>query len=161
MNTRNYSQRSNFTCGSEALELLPFYVQTINIPGVSFSLPELSGRGGVKLNMSGDSVTFNSLSTEIILDEDYMIYKEINDIIFKHINLETGTYADFSFDFWMEMTDDMGKSIMKVEYYNCRIESLGDLSLDATDDTTEQTFSLDLKYDWHKVIYNNIPALRV
>lgn len=161
-NRRNYAQKSNFMCGTDALDLLPFYVQTLNIPGMSFSLPEIGGRYGTKLNMSSDSVTFGSLSLEVIVDEDYQIFKDIVKIITDHLNVESGTFADFSFDFWTSITDDMGKVIMKVEYFNCRIESLGDVSLDAMDETTESTFSMELKFDYYKIVDNGtVPTLSI
>jgi hypothetical protein len=153
MNIRNYSLKTNYICGSNTLDLLPFYVTNINIPGLNFSLPEIGGRSGIKLNMSSDSVTFNGLSMEILMDEDYKVYNEIMNIVFSHINVETGTYADFSFHFWCEVKDDMGKNIMKIDYYDCRIETVGDLTLDSTDETTEQTFNMDLKYDYFKISY--------
>ncbi|MCK5535520.1 MAG: hypothetical protein KAI79_01770 [Bacteroidales bacterium] len=162
MNYRNYSQKTNYTCGTEAFDLLPFYATAVNIPGVNFSLPEVGGRSGTKLSVSADNVSFNNLSLEILVDEDYKIYNEIMDIIFDHINVESGSFADFSFDFWCEVNDDMGKKVMKIEYYNCKIESVGDLSLDSSDDVPEQMFSLDIRFDYFKIIKNEItPELTV
>ncbi len=151
-NTRNYSQKSNFMCGSEELDLLPFYVTSINVPGITFSIPEVNTRNGTMINLSPDVIEFNSLSMELLLDEDYNLYKEVMDLIFKNINVESGTFADNVFQFWCEVTDDLGKSVMKIEYYNCRIESVGDLQLDTTDETTETVFSLELKYDYFKIV---------
>jgi hypothetical protein len=153
MNSRNYSQKSNFMCGTEALDLLPFYAQSCNIPGINFSIPEIGGRNGYKLGLSSDTITFGSLSLQIILDENYQIFKDINKIVFDHINVETGTYAEFSFDFWVEVTDALGKSVMKIEYTNCRIETIGDLELDSMDDSTETIFTMELRYDYHTLIY--------
>lgn len=164
MNTRNFSQKSNYKCGSAELDLLPFYVQTCNIPGMNFSLPEIGGRSGLKLNLSNDNVTFNSLSLTVIIDEDFQIYKEFTDIVFKSINLEAGSFANRSFDFWVEITDDMGKNVMKVEYSGCRIESIGDLELDSADDSTEHTFSVEIKFDYYKIIFpdsTSTPSLRI
>ncbi len=162
MNKRNYAQRSNYMCGTDTLDLLPFYVQTLNLPGMNFGLPEIGGRTGVKLHMTSDTVTFTSLSMEILIDEDYQIYKDIAGLITKHMNVETGSYADFFFDFWIAVTDDMGRVVMKIEYYNCRIESIGDLSLDSQDDTTEQTLPLELMFDYFKISdTGNMPTLSI
>lgn len=162
MNKRNYSQRSNYLCGTNVLNLLPFYAQTINIPGLNFSLPEIGGRNGARISLSSDGVVFNTLSIDMIMDEDYQLYKDINKIIFDHLNVETGTFVEFTFDFWCEVTDDLGKSVMKIEYYNCRIESIGDLSLDTMDDSTEHTMNMEIKFDYFKLIdQNNIPSLRI
>ena len=164
MNYRNYAQKTNFTCGTETFDLLPFFATSINIPGINFSLPEVGGKFGTRINVSSDSIAFNSLSIEVLLDEDYKIYKEIMEVVFTHINVESGTFAEFDFDFWCEVNDDMGAKVMKIEYYNCRIESVGDLSLDTSDDTTEQVFSLEIKFDYFKIIesgYETTPVLAV
>lgn len=162
MNKRNYAQASNYMCGTDALDILPFYVQTLNIPGISFGLPEVGGRSGTMINLASDTAQFSSLSLEILLDEDYQVFKDINGLITDQIDVETGTFNDLYFDFWTTVTDDMGKPVMKVEYYNCRIESVGDLSLDATNETTEITFALELKFDYYKIVSNdNLPTLAI
>jgi len=160
---RNYSEKSNYMCGSSELDLLPFYVQSLNIPGITFTLPEIGGRFGTKINLSSDNVQYNSLSLQIILDEDYQIYKDITKIIFNHLDVEKGSFAEFSFDFWVQVTDSLGRSVMKIEYYNCKIESLGDLELDSMDDSTESSFSLDLQFDYYKIFYGDseVPSLAV
>lgn len=151
-NKRNYAQRHNYMCGSSVLSDLPFFAQTVNLPGITFTLPETRTPGGASvINMSSDSVNFNSLSLEVIVDEDYKIYKDILNAVFNHLNVETGSFADFCFDFWVAVTDDMGKIVLKNEYHNCRIESIGDISLESMDSSNEITFSLDLKYDYFTV----------
>jgi len=162
INTRNYSQKTNYKCGSSDLDILPFFIQTMSIPGINFNSPEIGGRTGSKFNLASDSVTFNNLSLDIVLDEDYLVYKEIMNLIFSKINVETGTFSDNIFSLWVEMTDDMGKTVMKIEYNNCRFESVGDIQLDVMDDSTETTFSVDIKYDYYSIIYSdNTPTLRV
>jgi len=159
INTRNYSQKSNFMCGSNILQLLPFYVTTLNIPSITTTIQEISGRQGAIVNMSPTSITFGTLSLEVLLDEDYSVYKDIVSNV--HVDVETGTFKNLYFDFWTEVTNDMGKSVLKIEYYNCLIENIGELSLAANDDTTEQVFSLDIKYDYFKIINTVLPTLRV
>jgi len=161
INTRNYSQKTNYMCGSSTMEILPFYVTTLNLPGITTNIQEVSGRYGAPTNITPSNMTFNSLSLEVLLDEDFKIYKDI----FKNIKIDvtTGTFQSAYFDFWTAFTDDMGKVIMKVEYHDCLIESLGELSFATNDDTTEQVFSLDLKYDYFNIVDNNpsnMPKLR-
>ena len=160
LNIRNYSQKTNFMCGSIALELLPFYVTSINIPGITPSLQTVGGRDGASLSMSPANVTYSSLSMEVLIDEDYSIFKEI--VSHVHVKPEMGTFENKYFDFWMVVTNDMGKVVMKIEYYSCLIESIGDVMLAANDDTTENTFSVDIKFDYYKIITGEgLPVLRV
>jgi len=159
INTRNYSQKTNYQCGASEMNLLPFYATEVSLPGVSTNVIETSGRAGAAINMSPTDMIFNPLSVTVLLDEDYKVWQDIMNSI--HIDVETGTFENKYFNFWIEVFNDMGKSVMKIEYYSCTIESISDLELTTNDDTTEQTFTLDIKYDWFKIIKNDVPVLRV
>jgi hypothetical protein len=159
VNTRNYSQKTNFMCGTNSVKLLPFYVTTISLPGVSTTIPEVSGRSGAPVFLAPSNMTFNPLSLEVLLDENYQIFQDLIDAI--KIDVESGTFESTFFDFWVEVTNDMGQTVMKIDYFNCNIESIGDLSLASNDDTTEQTFPVELKYDYFKIRKSVSPVLKV
>ena len=158
INTRNYSQKTNYRCGTADMELLPFYVTTLNVPGVTMTVQEISGRQGAIINMAPATMTYDPLSLEVLLDEDYRIFRELHSKVY--VDVETGTFQDKYFDFWTEFTNDMGKVVMKIEYYNCLIENISELSLATNDDVTEQTFSVLIKYDYFKIINDEAPTLR-
>ena len=44
MNVNNLAQKVNIIVGSPDLDLLPFFVQSFSLPGISFGLPEAGGR---------------------------------------------------------------------------------------------------------------------
>jgi len=162
INSRNYSQKTNFMCGTPDLPLLPFYVTTLNIPGVNTNIPENSGRQGAAVHFAPADMSFNNLSLEVLLDEDYKIFQELINAI--KIDVETGTFENHFFDFWIEVTNDMGHPVLKIEYHECLIETIGDLQLSSNDDITEQTFTLDIKFDWFKIIpvkREDIPELKI
>jgi hypothetical protein len=163
MNYNNLAQKTNYTAGSDKFDKLPFYLTTVNIPGISFSYPELGGRGAARLNAAADTITYNSLSFEMLIDEDFNIYHEFMDIVKNDINVESSNFADNFFDFWIEINNNKGNKIFKIEYYNCRIESVGDINLDSQDDMTEHTLSVDIKYDYFKIFKGNesIPTLQI
>lgn len=161
MNYHNLAQKTNYIAGSDKLQLLPFYLTNVNIPGINFSHPEIGGRYGSKLNVIGDSITYNSLSFEMLIDEDFLIYHEFTDKIIQSINPEKGTFASIEFDFWIQINNNKGNKLFKIEFYNCKIESLGDIMLDTQDDITEHTLSVEIKYDYYKIIKSQqIPILR-
>ena len=159
INSRNYSQPTNYQCGSETLNLVPFYATEITLPGVTTTIQEISGRQGALVNMSPATMTYNPLSITVVLDEDYKVWQDIMSNI--NINVQDGTFENKYFDFWITVNDDMGNTVMKIEYHSCTIESVGDLSLSSKDDMTEQTFTIDIKYDWFEIIHNEVPKLRV
>lgn len=158
-NYNNLAQKTNYVAGSDKLELLPFYLTTVNLPGVNFQHPEIGGKAG-RISITGDTLTYNPLSFEMLVDEDFTIYHEFMGKVFNNVDSESGTFANIEFDFWIEINNNKGHKLFKIEFYNCRLETIGDLLLDAQDDMTEYTMSVDLKYDYYKIIQSNsIPAL--
>lgn len=151
MNYNNLAQKTNYIAGSDKFDDLPFYLVNLNIPGINFSYPEVSGRTGARFNLAGDSLTFNTLSFEMLVDEDFNIYHEFMDKIRENINVESGSFADNVFDFWVDINNNKGNKLFKIEFHNCRIESVGDILLDSQDDMTEYTMTVDIKYDYFTV----------
>lgn len=158
MNYNNLAQKTNWTAGTDKFPLLPFYLTTVNIPGLNFSIPETGARFGAKLNLASDTVTYNSLNFNFLIDEDFEIYRIFYNYVLDSINPEKGTFADTSFNLWLELNNSKGNRIMKFEFYNCRIESIGDIELDTTSSETESTISLSLKFDYFKMINDAFPS---
>lgn len=152
MNYSNLAQKTNYIAGSDKLKLTPFFLTAVNIPGVNFSHPEISGRYGVKMNVTGDSITYNALSFEMLIDEDFEIYHEFMDKAVESINPESGSFSSQEFDFWIQINNNKGNKLFKIEFYNCRLESIGDIQLDTQDEITEHSMTVDIKYDYYKII---------
>jgi hypothetical protein len=151
MNYHNLAQKTNYIAGSDKLDLIPFYLTTLNIPGISLGHPELGGRTGSRLNVTADTITYNTLSIEALVDEDFNVYHELMDKIFANVDPEEGTFDNVEFDFWVEVSNNKGNKIFKLELFNCRIETIGDIQLDSQDDSTEYTMPIDVKYDYFKI----------
>lgn len=154
MNYRNYSQNTNYVAGSDKLKILPFFITDVNLPGFNLNTPETFNRG-VKVNIMPDTITFNDLSITAIVDEDFKIYRELTDLVFQYINPETGSTTGTTFpefDFWIEINNSKGNKIFKIEYYNCKIVSLGDLNLDTKDEGIHYTLPIEIRYDYFKII---------
>jgi hypothetical protein len=107
-NNNNLAQKTNFTAGSNDLELLPFYLTSLNIPGINLSHPEVGGRSGAKINLTGDTITFNTLALEVLIDEDFEVYHELMSKITSNINVEAGSFASIEFDFWIQINNSKG-----------------------------------------------------
>lgn len=157
MNYNNLAQSTNYIAGSDKFKNIPFYLVNVNIPGMTFSHPAVGGRNSTRIKLQADTVTFNSLSFEMLIDEDYEIYKELMSIIRKQISIETGTFGDFTFDFWIEVSNSKGHKVMKLNFSNCRLESIGDINLDTREDVTEVAMSVEIAYDFYEI--EEIPNL--
>lgn len=151
MNYNNLAQSTNFIAGSDKFENIPFFLTMVNIPGMSIQHSQIGGRGGAQINVQGNTMTFNPLSIEMLIDEDFKIYKEVMSIIRKNVNLDNGTFDDFYFDFFIEVNNNKGNKVLKLEFRNCRIESISDVLLNTQDDGTEYTMTIDLVYDYYEI----------
>ena len=162
-NNNNLAQKSNFTAGSDKLAFGELFLTSVNIPGINLSHPDVGGRTGTKLNLAGDTLTFNSLSFEVLVDEDFNVFHEFTGKVFDNINPETGSFASVEFDFWVDVNNSKGNKLFKMEFYNCRVESIGDIQLEVQSDETEFTLPVEVKFDYYKIFKStdSIPALRV
>lgn len=154
MNINNLAQKTNYIAGSSEFESVPFYLTNVNIPGISLNHTEIGGRNSTKMRLSGDTISWNDLTIEMLIDEDFEIYLELMNVIEKNINAETGTFADFTFNFWIEISNSKGNKILKMDFNNCRINSISDITLDSQDDITEHTLTIEINYDYYKIENN-------
>jgi len=147
-NTVNLSQKTNIMAGSPEFNLGTLYIQRMSVPGISFSHPELGGRTGTKFSLGADTASFNTLDFDVIVDENLLVYNELMQTILSQINYEDGTFSGKTFEFWISTTDSFGKENLKWDFHNCRIESIGDLDYDYSDESTEYLLNIALKYDY-------------
>lgn len=161
MNYHNYAQKTNFIGGSTKFKDIVFYITSVNIPGMSFTLPEVGGRYSTKVLLPSDKMQFSGLSFEFIIDENFMLYKQFISHIFKSINPEDGTFNNDPFEFWLQINNNKGNKVMYIEFYGCRMENIGDINLNTQDDTTENTMTLELRYDYFKLIDDVVPIQEI
>lgn len=161
MNFNNLSQKTNFTAGSSAFKNIPFFITSLSIPGFNLNHNLTGARGGTYVVSSSDTIIWNALSLDLLIDEDLKIYIELMSTIKKNINIENGTFNDFVFDFWIDINNNKGKQILKLNFTNCRIESIGDIELNTQDDATEHMLNFSMVYDYFEIQSNVVPVLKV
>ena len=121
MNYNNLAQKTNFIAGSDQFQDIPFFLTSVNIPGMNFGSPEVGGKHSIRMKLPADSVIYNGLSFEMLVDEDFVIYTEIMTLINKHINIETGAFSGFTFDFWVQINNNKGNKILKFDLQTSEI----------------------------------------
>ena len=144
-NILNYSHSTNIIAGTDAFDVSTFYLQSINIPGVSFSHPELSSRGGARFSLNADTTQYGQLSFSVLIDEKMIMYAEVMSVIQKQI--KQNTFTSFAFDFWIAVTDNFGNEVIKWTFTNCKFESIGDMTYNYSSTETEMLLDITLKYD--------------
>lgn len=147
MNVNNFAQKTNWIAGSDQFKTVPFFLTNVNVPGFNLTHTEIGGRNSIKMKLPSDIVNYNNLSFDMLIDEDLETYKELITIINKSINIETGNFGVFDFNFWIQLNNSKGNKVLKIEFNNCKIASISDLNLDTQDETTEYVLTVEIDFD--------------
>ena len=121
---------SQFLVGSDTLKLTPFFIKNFTIPSIAFAHIGLMNRSGVALHAGADSIDFNDLSLDIMLDSGFQTYFELLDLAMQEVNFEQDTFSTPTFDLWVQVLNSNKEILFRVDFKNCRIASIGEISLD-------------------------------
>jgi len=153
LNKRNFTHNSNFVFASNLFEdkEVEYFLQEVNLPGINFNHITTSV-SAVPLVLQGDTPQYNDLMLSFILDEELILWKEI----FKKLTLmrnPENSYGDND-EKWgnLIIQDDNSKEILKLEFHNLRIESVGDLEFNSNSEDEELTLSVTVKYDYFIIL---------
>ena len=148
INRNNLAQKTTWYCGSSKLDLMLKMTQDFSIPGINFNHPQVFNHSSAPVNFVADNITFNSLTCEVLIDENYKVYFEVMKKIFDQFNPTNGTFATQEFDWFTILTNNKGNDIFKIDYYNCRFESVSDVTLTTQGDESFSIMSIGIKYDY-------------
>lgn len=126
----NLADVSQFLVGSDTLKLTPFFIKNFTIPSIAFAHPSLMTRSGVALHAGADSIDFNDLSLDIMLDSGFQTYFELLDLAMQEVNFEQDTFSTPTFDLWVQILNSNKEILFRVDFKNCRISSIGEIALD-------------------------------
>ena len=139
---------------------LEFFCQSVTHPGmilnpVELGIPRLAG-----LPIPGESLTFNELSTNIILDENLEGYSDMYNWILRLINNNMGkatpssnTTAPSYADITLSILSSHNNLTKQVRYLDCIPTSLGDIQFESTDGgQTFITFAASFRFNYFKLV---------
>jgi len=148
-NTRNFTHNSNFTFNTNLFgETTTYAIQGVNLPGISFNHIG-SGKSSENLYLQGDTLTFGVLNITLIIDENLVIWKDLINKIFTM--REHGIGDELEEMSWLEVQDDNSNKILKVMFYDCKIESVSDLSFTSSNEDEVITLDVSLVYDYYEI----------
>lgn len=147
-NNNNLARPTNYICGSGALELSHIYATSVNIPGVNLNNPFIQSGGGTPININGDNKLYNTIQISLLMDEDWDIYFEFIDILEQGIDSTTGEFSNMEFDFFIDIQNSKGKHLFKMNLTNAKLQSIGDIVLDNSNEDTEVFFNIELVFDY-------------
>lgn len=161
-NINNLSNKRNFVAGASFLPGVELFLTNLSIPGINADGIEVGGNKGIKALIGSDSIKFNPLNLEILIDEDYSIFLTIINKIFEAVNIKNNSFSMQDFNLWIEVQNNKKNKLFTIDFYNCKIESISDIELNYQDDITEHTMSLGIIYDYYEILQESQikPTLR-
>jgi len=155
-NNVNYLQPSNFKVTIERKKYgnLEFFAQSVIHPGIAVSAAQVPFSRIQTVSVPGDSINFDELQLDLIIDEDMNSYIEI----FNWIKSLTDTRSDPALKF---VEQDISVSILSssnnvlktVKYLNAVPTSIGALTFTATvNDTDVITMPVSFRIDEFEIV---------
>lgn len=162
-NNRNLATSTNMIFGSTLFDNEEYYIRDVNLPGMTFSLPNgytSPSAFNTSLNLEPDTIDYNPLNVNFLVDEDLQIWKTI---INKAKMASVGLLNDIENDkstSWIIIKDNNGNTRMKIVYKDCVISDISDMSYSSGSNDEELTFSVTLMYSEFIIEDNKYPKLR-
>lgn len=125
-------------------------VQKANIPGITLGSIDVNWMS-MKDKRTGDSIEYDSLSLDIIIDEDLKSYKQIYDNLILAHNPETNVLEvqKHIFDGVLNLTTNKNNIQHSIFFKDCWIKSISDISLETTSSEDESIVTtLDIQFNW-------------
>lgn len=139
LSQNSYTTVSNIQFGSIDLPNVWVNSQTFSLPTISLAPPKVNTRAGAMVSLAADTVEYEDLNVDIILDKDWKVWNDLYLYFLDGLNVEKGTFKhQKKFDTWIEFFDGNGNSKKKFMFYNCRLLSFGDINLSTMDSEDEQ-----------------------
>ena len=153
MSIRNFTHNSNFIFTTNLFndEQTSYGIQEVNLPGISFSHIQVQ-RHSVLGNIQGDTITYNDLSLNIIVDEELNTWKEIVNKMQEMRNPEISTAEKKEEMGYLEIQDDNTNKVLKLEFYGMIVESIDDLAYSTNGEDEIITMGVTIKYDYYQIV---------
>jgi len=122
---------------------LEFFAQGVTHPGSSTTAVDMVVPRIQKFPIAGDSIEYSELSIQLILDEDMVAYKEMQDWMERCAE----SYEDLSQDIKVMILTSHNNSNVTITYENCIPVTIGSVELNATGgDVTYITYDASFRF---------------
>lgn len=156
-NDYNYFQASQFaiTIDKQRYPALQYYAQRLVHPGIAVSGAQVPVSRLATVSIPGDTLNFDELQMDIILDEDWKSYNQFNQWL-QSLTRERSDYDAQTFiesDITATAFNSHNNKTRIIKYINCVPTSVGAITLDATvGDTEIISFPVTFKIDFFEII---------
>jgi hypothetical protein len=159
---KNYLQPTGFkiVISGDGYKNLSYFAQSVTHPGSSVNPTELPTARVTSVPIAGDKITYGELSVEIILDEDAIAYKEMQNWLERIVNkgqdnsigaegTERSTYADIT----LIILTSHNNSNVQIKYFDALPTNLSPITLQSNvGDIQYPTFNVSFRFSSFEII---------
>lgn len=152
---------SRFKLDISKLNLVDYFCQSVNIPGISIPAAEY-GTPKRNIPVTGTKISFDELTVEFILDEDLANYRELQTWIISqsdyldkdwYDNLAKEKFNGLYSDATLHITTNASNPNLKVNFKNIFPVSLSAIVFSTdVDDSAYKTASATFAYTYYEII---------
>jgi hypothetical protein len=153
---KNYLQPTGFklVISGDGYKNLSYFAQSVTHPGSSVNPTELPTQRITSVPLAGDKITYGELAVEIMLDEDIVAYKEMQNWLERIVNqgqdnaigsegTTRSTYADITL---IIMSSHNNKNV-QIKYFDALPTNVSPITLSSNvSDITYPTFSVNFRF---------------
>ena len=164
--------KNNFRLLIDKVPTVEYYIQSVNIPGLSFTETVSAAGVGLDAFFPGDKVSFESLSVSFLVDEDLSNFKEMYDWMNAIVPVSdpsayanftgtekttTGTYSDVTNDLaqYSDITIvvNTNKNIPNkfFRFHDAFPVSLGSIELESGADAEPAIVSVSFRFSYYEI----------
>ena len=151
MNAKNFNHSSNiyFGCDLFSRDFIA-NVQRVNLPGISFNNISMD-KMATHFFKQGCTPVYSTLSLDLIIDENLNIWKEMVNKLQTMTSVGVGDLTMTEFTSFIHIFNEKDKSILKIDFIDCILNSLGDIQFESTGDDTELVTTLTIDYAFYRI----------
>lgn len=151
LGNKNFALDTSIYFGSPLLDQDVIYnVQNVTLPGLTFNHQQIGTKFGTFLNSTADSVEFNDLQISILLDDNFISWTKLINIALNMVSVDKG-FAAKEEDSYIMITNAMGNEVTRINFYNSKIMSIGDLNYSSANENEILSLDITIKYDYFKI----------
>lgn len=159
---KNYLQPTGFkiVISGDGYKNLSYFAQSVTHPGSSVNPTELPTQRITSVPLAGDKITYGELTVEIILDEDIVAYKEMQNWLERIVNqgqdnsigaegTTRSTYADITL---IIMSSHNNKNV-QIKYFDALPTNLSPITLQSNvGDIQYPTFTVGFRFSSFELV---------
>jgi len=158
--TSNFLQPTNFKVVIEHSKFgnLEFFAQRLIHPGITVQSPDVPYKRISAIALPGDTLNFEDLSMDVLVDENMNTYIEVFNLITSMVQttykspLEAASAGDQTLDITLTITSSANNVVKTIRYIDCVATSIGTILLEATSETSPViTFPVTFKIGYYEI----------